>query len=378
MKGIGGLDRRGLAVAREVFGWREGFAERVNRPPRILLRDDLLAEIARRAPDEARRPAGATAGCRAARRKRILEAVQRAKALPPERLPELEARDNDPPHVVLLGEPARRGAGGLCSRNELAANLVASGSGPEGGRAEPRPTASRCRTCRSPAAGGRSRPAGTARRSRRATPAGSPSSTPRRADPAGSWSETGTGGDEEETVETTVRRSWQAARKSEEPSHLPTRPDGYTGCGSHAEHIVAGSSDEQHAEVPEPELPVPVRPVAGAGRGGADVPAVRDAVHPRPAGPRARPPRRGLPAAPAGPRARRCAPPRRRSAVERSSLPPPHGDRGARRTPPSARPPRRARSRCHPAPGSGGRCWPGSGWPSSSGSRADRAGPAAG
>ena len=33
-----------------MFGWREAFAERVNRPPRQLLRDDLLAEIARRVP----------------------------------------------------------------------------------------------------------------------------------------------------------------------------------------------------------------------------------------------------------------------------------------------------------------------------------------
>ena len=42
VKGIGGLDRRGLAVAREVFQWREQFAERVNRP----------------APGAARRPPG--------------------------------------------------------------------------------------------------------------------------------------------------------------------------------------------------------------------------------------------------------------------------------------------------------------------------------
>ena len=50
VKGIGALDRRGLAVAREVFGWRDSFAQRVNRPPRMLLRDDLIVEIARRAP----------------------------------------------------------------------------------------------------------------------------------------------------------------------------------------------------------------------------------------------------------------------------------------------------------------------------------------
>ena len=58
VKGIGGLDRRGLAIAREVFLWRERFGERVNRPARQLLRDDVLAEIARRGPDTPRGPVG--------------------------------------------------------------------------------------------------------------------------------------------------------------------------------------------------------------------------------------------------------------------------------------------------------------------------------
>ena len=49
LKGLGGLDRRELAVARGVFVWREEFAARLNRPPRVLLRDDLIVEIARRA-----------------------------------------------------------------------------------------------------------------------------------------------------------------------------------------------------------------------------------------------------------------------------------------------------------------------------------------
>ena len=49
LKGLGGLGRRELAVAREVFVWREEFAARLNRPPRVLLRDDLIVELARRA-----------------------------------------------------------------------------------------------------------------------------------------------------------------------------------------------------------------------------------------------------------------------------------------------------------------------------------------
>ena len=125
VKGLGGLDRRGLAVAREVFAWREGFAQRVNRPPRMLLRDDLIAEIARRAPtklDDLQALRGLPRGEQEA----ILEAVRRAKALPPEAHPEVETRDNDPPHVVLLGNLLGVVLSDLCSRRRIAPNLVAS------------------------------------------------------------------------------------------------------------------------------------------------------------------------------------------------------------------------------------------------------------
>ena len=119
-----GRRRDGRAVAEDeghrrrstAAGWRSparctpggsGSPARVNRPPRTLLRDDLIVEIARR-----RRPGPTTcrasAGCRAARPEAILEAVRRAKALPPDECPEVEARENDPANVVLLGEPARR------------------------------------------------------------------------------------------------------------------------------------------------------------------------------------------------------------------------------------------------------------------------------
>ena len=127
VKGIGGLDRRGLAVAREVFGWRERFAERVNRPPRQLLRDDLLAEIARRIPTKAE-DLSALRGVPRNEVEPILEAVRRAKALPVEECPEPEARDNDPPHVLLLGSLLGAVLSAWCARNKLAANLVASGS----------------------------------------------------------------------------------------------------------------------------------------------------------------------------------------------------------------------------------------------------------
>ncbi len=125
LKGIGGLDRRGLAIAREVFLWRERFAERVNRPARQLLRDDVLAEIARRGPSR-REELAAFRGVPAREVDAILQAIHAARALPPEQQPLPEARDYDPPHVLLLGSFLGVVLADWCIRNRLAANLVAS------------------------------------------------------------------------------------------------------------------------------------------------------------------------------------------------------------------------------------------------------------
>ena len=127
IKGLGSLNERGLAVAREVYGWREKFAERVNRPPRFLLRDDLLAEIARRAPtriEDVQNLRGVPRGEAEA----ILEAIRRARELPPEECPEVEARENDPPNVLLLANLLGVVLADLCARLKLAPNLVSSGS----------------------------------------------------------------------------------------------------------------------------------------------------------------------------------------------------------------------------------------------------------
>lgn len=127
VKGAGGLDRRALAVVREVFAWRDAFAKRVNRPPRTLLRDDLVVEIARRSP-KAAEDLQSLRGLPRGEPEAILEAVRRARALAPEELPELEPRDHDPAHVVLLAQLLGVVLADLCSRNKLAPNLVASQS----------------------------------------------------------------------------------------------------------------------------------------------------------------------------------------------------------------------------------------------------------
>ena len=51
IRGWGRLDRRGLAILRELAEWRESEAARRNRPAGTVVRDDLLVEVARRKPD---------------------------------------------------------------------------------------------------------------------------------------------------------------------------------------------------------------------------------------------------------------------------------------------------------------------------------------
>jgi ribonuclease D len=124
LKGVGSLDRRGLGVVRELYAWRGAAAARVNRPARTLLRDDLFVEIARRGPTTLDAltslrgvPRGDPAG--------ILDAVRRAKALPPEECPEPEERENDPPHVALLASLLGVVLSEWCARHDLGVSIVA-------------------------------------------------------------------------------------------------------------------------------------------------------------------------------------------------------------------------------------------------------------
>ncbi len=125
LRGLGSLDRRRLAAVRALYHWREGVADRTNRPPRTIVRDDLLVEIARRNPTK-ERDLEVVRGLP----KRDLEAIVRtvvaARALPPEELPAPPERDQDPPQVGLVTNVLTAVLGDFCARNRLAPNLVAS------------------------------------------------------------------------------------------------------------------------------------------------------------------------------------------------------------------------------------------------------------
>jgi ribonuclease D len=125
LRGLGALDRRRLAVVREIYNWREEVATRTNRPARTIVRDDLIVEIARRNPSR-ERDLHVVRGLPRRDLEAILQAVERARALSTEELPEVAEREQDPAQVGWVANVLMAVLGDLCSRLRLAPNLVAS------------------------------------------------------------------------------------------------------------------------------------------------------------------------------------------------------------------------------------------------------------
>jgi ribonuclease D len=124
IRGVGTLDRRRLAVVREMFLCREKIAAEMNRPPRVLVRDDLLLEVARRNPKSAQ-DVQTIRGMARRFVQPLWEAIERARALPSEQLPKLTERDQDPPQVSLIVNVLAAILNDFCARHELATALTA-------------------------------------------------------------------------------------------------------------------------------------------------------------------------------------------------------------------------------------------------------------
>ncbi len=126
LRGLGTLDRRRLAVVRELFAWREEMAARNNRPARTVVRDDLLVEIARRSPTR-ERDLQVVRGLPKRDLGAIVQVVQRARQRSLEECPPATEREQDPPQVALLANIASAVLADYCARRRLAPNLVATG-----------------------------------------------------------------------------------------------------------------------------------------------------------------------------------------------------------------------------------------------------------
>jgi len=124
LKGIGALDRKRLAIVRELFLAREAIAAQLNRPPRVLVRDDLLIEIARRNP----KSPGEIQSMRGMAKRFVQplwDAVERARKLSPDKWPDVVERDKDLPQVALVVDLLGAILHDFCAREKLSVSLTA-------------------------------------------------------------------------------------------------------------------------------------------------------------------------------------------------------------------------------------------------------------
>lgn len=124
LRGLGSLDRRRLAIVRDLYAWREETAERTNRPTRAICRDDLLVEIARRNPSRPR-DLQVIRGLPHRHLDAIFHVMVEARKTPPDQYPSPVDRDQDPPQVGWATNILMAVLGSLCIRQQLAPNLVA-------------------------------------------------------------------------------------------------------------------------------------------------------------------------------------------------------------------------------------------------------------
>jgi ribonuclease D len=126
VSGQGSLEPRGLAILRELYEWREVEAQRRNQPPRRVLRDDLIVELARRG----------TADVQHIRRLRGMERrdlgklvpeisarIKKALDLAEDECPPRVRRDAVPP-LPVLGQFLFAALGSICREAQVAPALV--------------------------------------------------------------------------------------------------------------------------------------------------------------------------------------------------------------------------------------------------------------
>ncbi|MBN1394698.1 MAG: HRDC domain-containing protein [Pirellulales bacterium] len=126
ISGGNALDVRGLAVVRELFHWREAEARRRDQPPRRVLRDDLIVELARRGssdPNRIRAVRGLQRGDLQRRLGEIAAAVKRGIETPEDELPSQPPRQRGP-ELSVLGQFLFAALGSRCREAQLAPNLV--------------------------------------------------------------------------------------------------------------------------------------------------------------------------------------------------------------------------------------------------------------
>jgi ribonuclease D len=127
VSGLNGLSRRELAVARELWHWRDAVAEERDMPPKRVLRDDLLVELCKRKSADERQISAIRGMQRSDLRyilKGLSEAIARGLDLPDEECPGGERHRAPPPQLAMLGQFLATAVAGMCRSEHLAPALV--------------------------------------------------------------------------------------------------------------------------------------------------------------------------------------------------------------------------------------------------------------
>ncbi|OUU20398.1 MAG: hypothetical protein CBC13_10765 [Planctomycetia bacterium TMED53] len=127
VKKAGSLDPKGLAILGPLFEWRESEAGRQDRPRRRILSDELLVELARRAPGD-RNSLSGLRGIDPRDVKRygdgILKAISRGRSIPNSEIPEIKRRRRLEPAEEAALELATSALRALCRAERIAPPLV--------------------------------------------------------------------------------------------------------------------------------------------------------------------------------------------------------------------------------------------------------------
>ena len=126
VSGLGSLSPRSLAIVRELWMWRRNEAEKRDVPPRRVLRDDLLVEMAKRKGDSVERirdVRGMHRGMKPEMLNEMAECVKRGLAAP---LGDIERPSQEamPSQLNLLGQFLSPALSSICRNANVATSLA--------------------------------------------------------------------------------------------------------------------------------------------------------------------------------------------------------------------------------------------------------------
>ena len=126
VSGVGNLSPRSLAIVRELWLWRRDEAERKDLPPRRILRDDLMVELAKRKSDDIERiqaVRGMHRGMKPQMLKELAACIRRGMEASLDDL-ERESRESMPSQLNVLGQFLSPALASICRSANVATSLA--------------------------------------------------------------------------------------------------------------------------------------------------------------------------------------------------------------------------------------------------------------